>query len=327
MKTFAPTASLPLLKARATILEATRAFFKEREVLEVDTPILGLAPVTDPYLSALKTRIAHFKDQDFYLQTSPEYYLKRLIATYPISVYQLGKVFRDDEYGAHHSPEFTLLEWYRVGFDDKALMDEMTDLLNVLCTAVIPASAKIQAERLSYRQIFEEYVGCNPHQVTESQLQTLVQLHIGDIVGLPHPNRDTSLQLLMSQVIEPALAKHNAPVFIYHFPKSQAALARLKIDEQGEEVAGRFELYWKGLELANGYDELMDPILQAQRFKADLAQRAAEHLPTVPIDQKLLSALEIGLPACAGVALGFDRLLMILTEASHIKEVQTFYAF
>jgi lysyl-tRNA synthetase class 2 len=131
----------------------------------------------------------------------------------------------------------------------------------------------------------------------------------------------------MSEVIEPALAKRNVPVFIYNFPKSQAALARLKRDEMGEEVAGRFELYWKGLELANGYDELIDPALQTQRFKEDVERRTQEGLPPVPVDQKLLSALEAGFPSCSGVALGFDRLLMRLVDVTHIKEVQSFYEF
>lgn len=307
---------------RARLLGRIRAFFHKRGVLEVDTPILGLAPVTDPHLSALKTKIAHFKDQDFYLQTSPEYYLKRLIAAYPISMYQLGKVFRDDEYGAHHSPEFTLLEWYRMDFDDDAMMKEVADLLSFLSP-----KEKIHVKRLSYREVFQEHLGINPHQEGLSLLQALVKDHVGNIASLSSPNRDICLQLLMSEVIEPALAKRNVPVFIYNFPKSQAALARLKIDETGEEVAGRFELYWKGLELANGYYELMNPALQAERFAEDVAYRAAEQLPPVPVDQKLLSALEAGFPSCSGVALGVDRLLMVLANALHIKEVQAFYEF
>ncbi len=323
--TFAPTASLKHLRLRARVLEQIRAFFKARDVLEVDTPILALAPVTDPHIQALKTRISLFGAQDFYLQTSPEYYLKRLLAAYPISVYQLGKVFRDDECGRHHAPEFTMLEWYRLGLDDHALMEEMQALFQLLWSAL--HDAPLSFEKLSYKQAFVRYLAINPHQVSLTALQALVREKVGEIPHLSTPDRDTCLQLLMSMVIEPALAHLPGPVFIYDFPATQAALAQLRQDAEGDAVAGRFEVYWRGLELANGYHELSDATLQAQRFESDLAKRQALNLPAVPIDQKLLAALQSGLPACAGVALGFERLLMILSGATHIEAVSAFHRY
>lgn len=325
MMAYHPTASLERLKLRALALREIRDFFWERDVLEVDTPILGEAPVTDPHIEALTTRIKHFGAQTFYHQTSPEYYLKRLLAAYPISVYQLGKVFRDDEYGRYHSPEFTMLEWYRLGFDDEALMDEMEALFTRLWQTF--QGQALPMLRLSYKEVFLRYLGLNPHQASQAELQAVVLEKLGPIQGLPDPDIDTCLQLLLSQVIEPLLAKIEGPVFIKHFPASQAALAQLKTNEAGEAISGRFEVYWQGVELANGYHELMDPVLQAERFQADVASRKALCLPIVPIDQKLLQALEVGLPACAGVALGLDRLLMILTQATALEEVLTFFRF
>ena len=322
---FAPTASLECLKLRAAVLEQVRAFFKARGVLEVDTPILGLAPVTDPHIQALKTRVQYFGERDFYMQTSPEYYLKRLLAAYPLSVYQLGKVFRDDEYGDHHSPEFTMLEWYRLGLDDHQLMDEMRDLFVQLWESL--HSHPLVVEKLSYKSAFLRYLSVNPHQVTLAELQALVAEKVGPIHNMPYPDFDTCLQLLMSVVIEPALADMPGPVFIYDFPASQAALAQLRQNDSGEQVSGRFEVYWRGLELANGYYELTDAVAQAQRFEQDLLKRQAQNIPTVPVDQHLLNALKKGLPPCAGVALGFDRILMILAGADNIKNVQSFYRY
>ncbi|MCX7123764.1 MAG: EF-P lysine aminoacylase EpmA [Gammaproteobacteria bacterium] len=300
-----------------------RAFFKARHVLEVETPILGLAPVTDPHIQALKTRVQHFGERDFYMQTSPEYYLKRLLAAYPVSVYQLGKVFRDDEYGEHHSPEFTMLEWYRLDFNDHQLMDEMRDLFVQLWGT--QHSSPLVTEKLSYKAVFLRYLEINPHQIILTELQALVSEKIGPIHNMPDPDFDICLQLLMSAVIEPALAKMPGPVFIYDFPASQAALARLRLNDSGEAVSGRFEVYWQGLELANGYDELTDAGVQAQRFEKDLNQRQEQGLLPVPVDQRLLAALASGIPSCAGVALGFDRLVMILGGYDSIQSVQSFY--
>jgi lysyl-tRNA synthetase class 2 len=322
---FQPTASLELLRLRAVVLEQVRTFFKSRQVLEVDTPILGLAPVTDPVIQALQTQISVFGSQRFYLQTSPEYYLKRLIACYPVSVYQLGKVFRDDEYGRYHSPEFTMLEWYRIGFNDAQLIAEMKDLLTILWAQFYPTS--LQIETLSYKEVFQRHLNIDPHRITLESLQALVTEKLGSIQGLPYPTREVCLQLLMSAVIEPALVSYPGPVFIIDYPAAQAALARLREDEEGNAVSGRFEVYWQGIELANGYDELTDAAKQQERFARDCTDRSTEGLPEVPVDHHLLQALESGLSPCAGVALGFDRLLMVLAGVKHIESVLTFYRY
>lgn len=320
-----PTATLQVLQTRAVLLEATRLFFKSKNILEIDTPVLGQAPVTDPFLTALTTKIQYFADQVFYLQTSPEYYLKRLIAAYPISCYQLGKCFRDDEYGRYHSPEFTMLEWYRIDFDDAQLMEEVGSLINTL--AVSLGLAPIQVAEISYREAFENFLKIDPHTVTLEDLQRIVKAKMGEVVGLSDLDRDTALQLLMAEIIEPELAKRAQPIFVYHFPASQAALAKVKILSDGTRVAARFELYWQGVELANGYHELVSFKEQQQRFEADLQKRSNLHLPSVPVDQNLLAALEKGVAECAGVALGFDRLIMVLLHKTKLAEVQTFFKF
>lgn len=331
-----PTASLHTLQQRARLLEATRLFFKARNVLEVDTPILGKAPVSDPFLSALQTEIAAFPQQTFYLQTSPEYYLKRLIAQYSIACYHLGKCFRDDEYGRHHSPEFLMLEYYRPGFDDFMLMQEVSELIQTLLKAVTDqenisdltdSSKGFFGRCISYRQVFQETLQIDPHQVSESVLQDSVKKKIGEIVGVKHPDRDTCLQLLMSEIIEPELAKIAEPVFIYDFPATQAALARIKTLEDGTQVAARFEVYWHGVELGNAYYELASAEEQKLRFDSDLQKRKQLGLPAVPVDTNLLAALEYGIPECAGIAIGFDRLVMILLNQQSLADVQSFFEF
>ena len=332
-----PTAPLQNLKARAHLLEVTRAFFKAQGVLEVDTPILGRAPVTDPFLTALETQVQAFPDKTFYLQTSPEYYQKRLLAAYGISCYQLGKCFRDDEYGRIHSPEFTMLEWYSLGFDDFKLMDQVESLLIILAEASDrfnkPAirpnwpnqshSNEKVIQRLSYAEAFQRYLKLDPHQASLQTLQDAAsQFYQGEL------DRDTTLQLLMSEVIEKELAKSDRPVFVYDFPASQAALAQIKTLADGTQVAARFELYWRGVELANGYHELFDAKEQEARFKADLTKRKALGIQAVPIDQNLLLALREGqLGQCAGIAMGFDRLIMVLLNEPALGKVQSFFEF
>lgn len=309
-----PTAPLENLKARAAILEAVRAFFKSRNVLEVDTPILGQVPVTDPYLMAMTTQGKAFPNKTFYLQTSPEYYLKRLIAAYGVSCYQLGKCFRDDEYGRIHSPEFLMLEWYRIGFDDFALMDEVDGLL---CTL-----GGKKTNRISYREAFQDYLNIDPHHASLEILKSLIkEIYHGEV------DRDTALQVLMSEVIERELAKLDVPVFVYDFPASQAALAKIKILPDGTQVGARFELYWLGVELGNGYYELTQVSEQKKRFERDLAKRKALGILEVPIDVNLLGALEERLPECSGIAIGLDRLIMVLLQESSLASVQSFFEF
>jgi lysyl-tRNA synthetase class 2 len=309
-----PTASIENLKARAAILRNIREFFYERNVYEVETPVLASAPVTDPFLTALETTCSLFPNRKLYMQTSPEYAMKRLLAADSGSIYYLGKAFRDDECGKLHNPEFTMLEWYRVGFTDADLINEIDELLQSILH-----SQPIQ--RLSYKQAFEHHLGINPHKADLRLLQAICLDRFGEIKGLV-PNKDTYLQLLMSDAIEPNLG-HEAPTVITDFPASQAALARTRAVE-GDEVAGRFEIYVKGIELANGYYELKDAAIQKERFQADLAKRRQENLPEVPVDEKLLAALQSGFPDCAGVALGVDRLVMLALNANSISEVVAF---
>ena len=306
-----PTISIECLKKRAALTQKVRQFFEERGVLEVDVPILGEAPVTDPYLTAMETHCHSYPKTTFYLQTSPEYYMKRLLSAGAPSIYYLGKSFRDDERGRLHSPEFMMLEWYHLGIDDHELMAEVLAVMRLFL-------GEVSSQKMTYQEAFEQYLQLNPHHAPEQILAELVEQHIGPVEGMAYLPRDTSLQLLMSEVIEPKLPR-NIVTFIYDFPLSQAALARSKGD-----VAGRFEVYYQGIELANGYHELSDAKTQAERFAKDLNTRQAQNLKIVPVDKKLIAALEHYFPECSGVALGFDRLLMLALGEAHIDKVQSF---
>ena len=288
-------------RKRAQLVRQIREFFFERNVLEVDTPLMAEAPVTDPFIQAIEAKCM---GKTYYLQTSPEYAMKRLLAAGSGSIYQLCKAFRDEESGRIHRPEFTMLEWYRLGFDDVQLMDEVDALLQ-LTTGCQPA------ERISYQALFENHLGINPHQADFETLQVLAHEYIGEVVGLTHPSRDDYLQLLISSMIEPKLKQKDA-VFICDYPASQAALAK-KMQINGQWVAKRFEVYFRGVELANAYVELTDAQEQRQRFEADLKRRAELDISAVPIDEALLKALgNPGLPECAGIALGLDRLQLFV---------------
>lgn len=285
------------LTARAALYRQIRTFFAERQVVEVDTPLLADAPVTDPFLEALT--VEH-QGKTQYLQTSPEYAMKRLLAAGSGDIYQLCKAFRAEEAGRLHRTEFTLLEWYRVGFDEHDLMAEMDALLQYTLSC-------LPAKKHTYQHLFEKYLEINPHTASEAALLAIAHQQL-DLVA-DHLNRDDYLMLLFSHRIEPHLG-HEQPVFVYDYPASQAALAQCK-QVDGQHVAARFEVFVNGVELANGYHELTDAAEQKRRFEKDLAVREQLGLPAVPIDEGLVQALEEGLPACAGVALGVDRLLML----------------
>lgn len=312
-----PSITMERLKQRADVLATIRAFFAERGVLEVETPLLANAGVTDVHLTNAVTHLQVQGKQTtpFFLQTSPEYAMKRLLAAGSGCIYQLAKVVRNDEIGRFHNPEFTMLEWYRVGFTDRDLMQEVDELLQRILNSS-------PAEYISYQQLFIQYTGCDP--LTQSGLAALkswlVEKSIGDWVAT-ETDTDTLLHLAMSHYIEPHIG-HECPTFVYNFPASQAALARLDPDDN--RVARRFEVYVKGVELANGYDELTDYQQQVQRFELDNHQRLAHGRSPAVVDQRLLAALESGLPECSGVALGVDRLLMLKWGAAHIREVLTF---
>jgi len=297
------------------MLQDIRAFFDARGVLEVETPLLASAGNTDIHIESLSTV---FGDQDYYLNTSPEFAMKRLLAAQSGSIYQVCKAFRDDELGPMHNPEFTMLEWYRTGFDMFHLMDEMEALVLALSS-----DSPVTFNRFSYTQVFELYAGLNPHRASASDCRDCVIEHgIEQPVGMGE-NKDEWLDWLLTQMILPALPSDQF-TFIHDYPASQCALARLRVNEAGEQVASRFELFYGGTELANGFHELSQAGEQRQRFEGDNKIRLLENKPAVKIDGLFLSALENGLPECSGVALGLDRLLMVLIKSTLIDDVLAF---
>jgi len=305
-----PSATIELLQQRAQLIAKIRQFFTQRAYLEVETPIMARYGTTDVYLSNIK---ALFRGEAYNLQTSPEYHMKRLLAAGSGPIFQLARVFRDDELGRWHNPEFSLLEWYQLGIDHHALMDEMDLLLHFL----MDAKPMI---RKTYQQAFIEICGLDPFSAGLEQLQILLRAHGLDKVLLAdEKDCDQYLFLLMSHVIEPALAKEKAPVALYHFPASQASLAKIT-----EGVAERFEVYFQGVELANGFHELTDATAQAKRFAQDQTVRLEKGLTAVEADHYLLDALEHGIPACSGVALGVDRLLALILKQPGIDKIMSF---
>lgn len=310
-----PTASRERLQLRAALLARTRAFFAARQVLEVDTPVLVNAAVTDTHIHAVSVQMRGVPA--LYLHTSPEYAMKRLLAAGVGDIYQICHVVRGFEQSRMHNSEFTLVEWYRLGFDLPQLMDEVEALVRELC-ADHPA-VRQPAVRLTYREAFLQHTGLDPFAATLPQLQSAVA-HLAYQAREPSP-RDELLDLIMGAVIGPALG-HEALTFIHGYPASQAALARL--DPVDPRTAQRFELYLGGLELANGFQELAVAAEQRTRFAADLGERARRGLPEHALDERLLAALAAGLPDCAGVAVGFDRVVMLAAGAAHIREVLPF---
>lgn len=314
-----PTCSIDTLKRRAEIISTIREFFRIRNVLEVETPLLSQATVTDPYLTSLTSSylLPGAKDiSTLYLQTSPEYAMKRLLAAGSGPIYQICKAFRDDALGQQHNPEFTLLEWYRPGFSHHDLMIEMDALLRktLVCET---------AQCFSYGALFQQYCGIDPYETSVATLRAVaheqgMDIHQADTIL----DVTTWLQLLMSEVIEPHLGFDKRPAFVIDFPAAQAALAR--VNPGPPATAERFEVYWQGMELANGFHELRDPFEQRRRLDADNAYRLSQGLPLMPIDTRFLAALEHGLPACAGVALGIDRLVMAALRENAIAAVISF---
>lgn len=314
-----PTARLEALAARARVLATIRGFFAEAGVLEVETPALSFAGPTDPALASLSTTYtgpAGPYGATLWLQTSPEFAMKRLLAAGSGPIWQLCKVFRDGERGRRHNPEFSLLEWYRPGFSMHALIDEVIALLRrVLGT-------ELREERLTYAQAFQRTLGVDAHCATIETLQAAaVRAGIAGAERLQLRDRDAWLDLLMTHCLEPGLGADGIAV-VHDYPPSQAALARVRAGDPP--VAERFEVYMRGVELANGFHELADAAEQRHRFEADNVRRRSAGLPEVPADQRLLAALEAGLPDCCGVAVGVDRLVMLSTGAQHIDEVIAF---
>jgi len=303
-----PTASHKALRLRAQLLTTIRQFFSEHQVLEVETPLLCHHTVTDVHIDS-------FPVDPYFLQTSPEYAMKRLLAADSGPIYQICKAFRQEESGHQHNPEFTLLEWYRPGFDHHQLMDELDALLQMIFKSS-------SADRITYQDLLKENITIDPLTTSQSELQTLIaDKKIMTSDNAQKLDKDTCLQLLISECIEPSLGKEN-PLFIYDYPASQSALA--KISSDNPLVAERFELYFKGTELANGFHELTHPKEQRKRFEDNQKQREENNQWIPAIDEHLIAALEAGLPDCAGVAIGLDRILMILMQSNTIEDVISF---
>jgi lysyl-tRNA synthetase class 2 len=294
-----------------------RDFFADCHVLEVETPILSAAGNTDPNIESFFTAFSGHVDagaRERWLRTSPEYPLKRLLAAGIGDCYELGRVFRNGEAGGRHNPEFTMLEWYRVGWDHRRLIGETVALVEA-ALAMVGRRAEVRIE--SYRQLFLDALGIDPLRAPLEELQApLAQSHI-DPAGL---TRDDWLDLLITHRLQPAFPRNRITV-IHDYPASQCALARIRAGEPP--VAERFELYLGPHELANGYHELNDASEQRARFERDNAVRRARGVREVPIDERLLAVLD-AMPACAGVALGVERLLMCLAGTDAIADVLAF---
>lgn len=315
MTRWQPTASIKNQRLRAQLLMDIRKFFADRGVLEVETPLLSQHTVTDIHTESFHTSPCWRgrENRSYYLQTSPEYAMKRLLAAGSGPIFQICKAFRNDEIGLQHNPEFSLLEWYRLNFSCQDLMDETDELLQLTLS-----SKKVL--RLSYEELFLKYFGINPQKASVNQLQSLT-----DQFPLENSkcktDRDTLLQFLFSETIGPQIG-FDAPLFVYYFPASQAALA--KIHPQNPAVSLRFEVYIQGVECANGFEELTDAKEQQQRFINDNIKRRQQGLPPIAIDKRFLNALAHGLPPCAGIAVGLDRLLMIKAKTKNIQDVVSF---
>ncbi|MFN2359745.1 MAG: EF-P lysine aminoacylase EpmA [Marinobacter sp.] len=311
-----PSASLAALENRAHQLAWVRGFFAQRGVMEVETPVLGRYGVTDSNIDSIPASPAPVASADAWLQTSPEYHMKRLLAAGSGPIYQVARVFRDGEYGRRHNPEFSLLEWYRPGFTDSDLMAEVSDLVCGWLGCDTP-------RRLRYREAFLHFAGIDPFQATNRELTAACEQWL-EPAQLRAYTRDDCLDLLMSYQVEPALADIG-PVFVTGYPESQAALARVS-EQDGVLQAHRFELYVQGVELCNGYWELTDREEQQRRFAADNRERVAAGKPEMPVDQAFLAALDSGMPDCSGVALGLDRLLMLKLGLDSLAGVIAFPA-
>jgi elongation factor P--(R)-beta-lysine ligase len=305
------------LLERARIEATIRDFFRVRGVLEVRTPVLSAAGNTDPNIESFVTRYAGRGGgpSERWLRTSPEYFHKRLLAAGSGDIWEIGSVFRNGEAGRRHNPEFTLLEWYRVGWDHHRLMDEVAALVGALAEAFDRPIGAI--ERMDYRTLFRRHAALDPFTASDEELEHALSAWMADFKGL---SREDRLDLVRTHVIEPALDP-SAALFVHDFPAAQAALARVR--PGSPPLAERFELYLGSMELANGYHELGDAIEQRARFESDLGVRSERGSMMPPIDENLLSALS-DMPACAGVALGVDRLHQWLVQAASITEVLAF---
>jgi elongation factor P--(R)-beta-lysine ligase len=302
------------LRQRAQMLAQVRSFFAQRQVTEVDCPALSDSASIDLHIDLMPVQVAPGATR--YLHSSPEYGMKRLLARGSGDIYQMSHVFRLGERSKRHTPEFTMIEWYRVGFSLAQLIEETVELLRLFV-------GPVAVQRTSYRQLFLDHLQIDPAHATDPELRQLLDQHnIVPHAGIELEGRDGLLNLLLGCLIEPRLPPEQL-VVLSHYPASQAALARTHLDN-GMQVAERFECYFGGLELANGYRELADPEEQLRRCHASNAERIAHGKEPLPIDQRFIDALHVGLPDCSGVAVGFDRLLQLQLGASSIDDVLPF---
>ena len=327
---YAPTMSLAMANQRAQMLATIRQFFAQREVLEVQTPLLSQAGNTDTFLQSVSANVTYQdKPRRYYLHTSPEFAMKRLLASWQVAMYQICPVFRDNEIGTRHNIEFTMLEWYQPHYDLAAIADELAKLLEALY------GYPIIMNHYRYVDAFMDFVGIHPLTASLGALQAVAedkglsalssnnaassQL---DVQTEQTNSRQDWLDLLFSHAVEPNLG-HDLPTLITKYPPATAALAKTAIDKDGNLVAKRFELYINGIEIANAYDELADGSALRERFEQDNVLRQQHNLPMMPIDEHLLAACN-DLPACSGIAVGIDRLLMVITGTKSLPEVISF---
>lgn len=316
-----PTLTWQNAQKRASVLQQVRQFFYDRNVVEVETPALSQSTVTDVHLDALSCRYNFLADSPtsdstvLYLQTSPEFHMKRLLASGYGCIFQISKAFRHEEYGKYHNPEFTMLEWYRIGFTHFELMAEVSDLLSLILNCNKPTIE-------TYQNVFINHVGIDPLITSKDDLISLIDSHdkLSDWL-IEQAGVDVLLQFIFSEIIEPNIGKE-APCFVYNFPRSQASLANICTEDN--RVAQRFECYFQGVELVNGFNELTDSDSQLARFLEDKQQRKKLGMADKSIDDNFISALSHGLPKCSGVALGIDRLIMLALKAPNINQVISF---
>lgn len=316
-RTWQPTLDPALAKLRADMLVRCRAFFRANDVLEVDTPALSRSAVSDPHIESIAATLALDKNAAHYLHTSPEYCMKRLLCAGFPDIYQICKVFRDNEVGRHHQPEFTLIEWYRLGFGLKQIS---SDTLAFIASTLERPTLAGDAVRMDYADAFKEFAGCDPFS---AGLQELIEITGADaaLIESVGDDKDSWLDLILDLKVVPNFATDRLTV-LSHYPLSQAALARQCPADPA--TADRFEVFLGHFELANGYVELTDANEYARRFASDQAARKLRGQTRRPLDNQFLDAIRDGLPECAGVAVGFDRLVMIHAGTSDISDVQTF---
>lgn len=321
MSRFGPTASRQNLELRANLLRQIRSFFDERNFIEVDTPLLSADTVVDRHLEPIIVPRPNDHSNsaatgEMFLQTSPEFAMKRLVASGMERIYQVAHAFRASESGDRHNPEFTMVEWYRVG-DDQT---QGIELLGELASALFESNG---FETISYRKVFADRLGVDPLVATSDELARCLQQERVEFENSEdEPEIDTLLELLMAECIQPHLGKH-LPIIVYDYPSSQSALARTRRDGESE-VAERFELFFQGMELANGYHELLDADELLRRNLLVNDQRERDGKTRLPEQSRMLEAMRSGLPACSGVALGFDRVVMLKSGAKSISEVIAF---